>query len=84
MSKISLSVFCKILHVITDNSSQYIEPYFIHKNNISLGHWLDYLEPTHHAYQIFSAYCQIGIDIIWYKYLPIKKVSTVNISTQLK
>jgi len=55
---------CQEIVVLSDNSSQHIEPYFTHKNSISLRYWLDYRVHTTHTYQIFSAYCQIGIEII--------------------
>jgi hypothetical protein len=58
----------------SDNSSHLIEPYFAHKSSISFRYWLDYQEHTKHIYHIFSGYCQISIDIIWYKYMHIKKV----------
>ena len=67
--------------IFSGNSSHLIEPYFAHKSSISFGYWLDYQVHTKHLYHIFSGYCQISIGIIWYKYMHIKKVWTVNIST---
>jgi hypothetical protein len=62
------------LGVYPDNSSHLIEPYFSHKSSISFRYWLDYQKHIKYIYQIFSEYCQISIDIIWYKYMHIKKV----------
>lgn len=68
------AVKCDFSGVISDNSSHLIEPYFSHKSSISFRYWLDYQKHIKYIYQIFSEYCQISIDIIWYKYMHIKKV----------
>ena len=41
-------------NLIPDNSSQLIEPYFIHKNIISLGYWVDYHSIQHILIKYFQ------------------------------